>query len=289
MVNSKAVAYEITKDIPLDILEKFRESDNPYDMETVAEKLAAEELPRWLYYAIQESDHSVSEPAVKISLYIDDETILKTAKKYANQTVSDETLTEGEPELWTTNEETSEYSTEFQQNYDSAKASLQKVFSDVFAETEALDETNTDVLETISENILNELDIFGWELGRTQAQRQTNDASRRVAEWIIESLSETELAESYLSITTTPENYQSYEDYRMEREVIESEFKDALTEANIHSFNGRMNGSGLLPKQTEFIDNLPKENEEEQEDNTQSSQIDENLKDVIDEEWENES
>lgn len=282
MANSKAVAYELTKQVPVDVLKNFRERDNPYDMETVAERLMAEELPRWLYYAIEESDHSISEIPLKIPLYISNETIITTTKKLANKTSPEETLTETESSVWNESESLDNYSTEFEQNYNSAKSAIEEVFTEIFKQTESFDNPETEVITTLSENILSKLDIFGWELGRKQAHKKTETPNRLVAEWVIESLPTTELAESYLSLTTEPKEYDSYESYRNQKEKLASEVTTALEEANINSFSGKISGEGLLPKQTEFIRKLPNKKEND------SSKIDENLKEVIDEEWDDE-
>jgi hypothetical protein len=285
MVDSKAVAYELTKQVPLDVLESFRKTeDNPYDMETVAEQLMAEELPRWLYYAIEESDHSISEIPLKIPLYIPDKTIVKKAKQLSKKTSPEQTLTETDSSLWTETDSIENYSTEFEQNYTSAQSALQEVFTELFEQTESFNDTDNKALTTLSENILVELDIFGWELGRKQANKKSDTPNRLVAEWVIESLPTTELAESYLSLTQTPSNYESYESYRTQKEKLASELTTAVETSNIEQFSGQINGDGLLPKQTEFIQKLPNK----QEDRT-SSEIDENVKEVIDEEWDDEN
>lgn len=248
---SKAVAYELTKIVPIEVLETYKEyDDHANDLRKVGGVLIETHLPGWLYYAINEADdHEVTNLDTKLVDYIDEETIISVAEKYADKPESGViNLNRPGERDWMQEDPMEPYRNSFQERYDGAVSAIDTVLEEVLAdEFDAY--ANDDYRHTVATNIVETLDMFTWELYRMETPEESNP-DRRVAEWIVDSLPPREFGESYMDTAEVEVPEDSSEQYLLVKELREK-FTPCLEEADLHQYDGRIPSRGLLPKDEE--------------------------------------
>lgn len=248
---SKAVAYELTKIVPLEVLETYRGHEgHANDLRKVGGVLIETHLPGWLYYAINESDdHEVTNLDRKLIDYIDDETIVSVAEEYAEKpdSVVLNLNRPGERD-WMQEDPMAPYRNQFQEEYDSAVTAISSVLDDVFsAEFEAYDDA--DYRKEIATHMVDAIDMFSWELYRQETPDDC-DADRQVAEWLVSNISILDFADSYMDTSERDIPEESERQAEISHHLRER-FRQALNSADLAEYDGVFPTRGVLPRDEE--------------------------------------
>lgn len=255
---SKALAYELTKIVPLEVIKTYQDNpDHPNDLQKVGGALIESHLPGWLYYAIRESDHTVTNLDTKIPAYIDEETIIETARDYAEQENPVINLNKPGSRDWMQEDPMSPYRDQFEEEYDAFISAFSSVLSRVYGD-EFEEFTDDDYVTSLATEIVDELDVFTLELYRQNTPDSKTEPETIVAEWIINELSLRELAENYLWHYTDLDDYSDDEDYFESERSLRETLEDCRANANLSEYSGFISGMGYLPDEEshrdEFID-----------------------------------
>lgn len=251
MTDSKALAYELTKIVPLEVLEQYKKHPNhSNDLERVGRVLRKSHLPGWLTYAIENSDHEVTDIDTKIPAYISEDTIISVAEEYASKPDTGIiNLNQPGERDWMREDPLQPYREQFKEEYQGAVTALSTVFEEVFSdEFDAFqDECFRRVL---AEEIIDELDMFTWELYRDETT--VEDADTRVAEWFVDAVYLDELAEAYMELSDRELPDESKAQFQL-FQSLRDDFRSVREDADLASYDGRFDTHNVVPRDMERV------------------------------------
>jgi len=249
---SKELGYELTKIVPLDVIEKSRNPDYPNDLIDVGRKLKASHLPPWLVYAIEESDHSISNLDMKIPRYISDEVICEVAEDYVSKENPVINLARPGEYDWMQDDPMKPHREQFDTQYNTAVSAIQTVLDDVFGEWNS--EFVTDFGEQIAKDIVDYVDMFSWEIYRQEINKE-DSVDNYVAEMIVNNIHPHDFAIFYLIENT---DITEYETLLSELQTVSEEISDCLENEELYTpSSGIIIKSMLLfDEQQEKLSNL---------------------------------
>lgn len=193
---------------------------------------------------VEDADHEVTDLDEKVPEYIDDETIISVAEKYVEKPDSGViNLNRPGERDWMQEDPMEPYRERFEETYNAAVAAVSEVFEETFAdEIEVFQEEA--LRKELSERIIESLDVFTWEILRTQTPDEA-DSDRIVAEWVVSDLYTHALAEAALEwtederLTESPELIEPFKSLR-------SNLDEAQNEADLAEYDGYMNTRSVL-------------------------------------------
>lgn len=227
---SKELGYELTKIVPLSVIEKSRDSEYPNDLLDVGRRLKESHLPAWLVYAIEESDHQITSLDEKIPAYIDDETICTVAQEYVSKENPVINLARPGEYDWMQDNPMETHKQDFERNYNSALSSVESVFRTVFIDWD--EAFVNEYSEIIARKLVDSFDMFMWEIYRTELDAVEQDVNTQIAEILVNEIHPYDLAQFYLlefkSVTT-------YEDLLYDIQSVSQKIEDCVINASLAS------------------------------------------------------
>lgn len=229
---NKALAYEVATMLPLDVFDKLRSDETPNGMQDVCRVLVDSHLPGWIYYAVNESDHTINGYDVKVPRYLDEDVILEVATKYAETENPIINLNTPGSHNWMSDDPMKPVREQFEEKYETAKQSVAEVLADVFVETESMD-VDHELCREWADAIVDGTDMLSWAL--TEKEFTGEVTARAVVETYVRRLDGWDVGQAYLDWVGDDTEYNEY--LRTAREFGD-EFDAAVEELEFASTEG---------------------------------------------------
>lgn len=248
---SKALAYEISKQIPLETFEQLRSDETPNDLLDVCGTLISTHLPGWLYYAINKSDHTVRGLDTKVPRYIDAETIEDVATDYSEAEHLIINLNTHGGRDWMQDDPMKPHREQFEQTYADAVAGVSSALYDVLAETESMN-ANTELCDEFATYIIDRTDLFSWVL--TEKEMGGDPTVREISEVYVRTLGSWDIGRAYFDWHGDDRDRGDY--LRASRE-IGKEFSQSVESLSFHTTEGYTpTALDILPRNDERLNEV---------------------------------